>query len=127
MHARSLILGEFRQAQSFEDVYRAIGATYLVDHTGKNALIQGEGLFDVIVSFHVLEHVRRENVAEHLAGCARLLKPGSALTADAILAHCAEHLPPFKTPKRVALVASLPKTERGKLDRKAVAAQWRAP
>lgn len=70
------ILGEFRQAQSFEDVYRAIGATYLVDHTGKNALIQGEGLFDVIVSFHVLEHVRRENVAEHLAGCARLLKPG---------------------------------------------------
>lgn len=55
-----------------------------------------------------------------------VLKAGSALTADAILAHCALHLPAFKAPKRVALVASLPKTERGKLDRKAVAAQWRA-
>jgi acyl-coenzyme A synthetase/AMP-(fatty) acid ligase len=55
-----------------------------------------------------------------------VLKPGSALTADAIVAHCAQHLPAFKAPKRVALVASLPKTERGKLDRKAVAAQWRA-
>jgi len=55
-----------------------------------------------------------------------VLKPGAALTADAILAHCAKHLPAFKTPKRVALALSLPKTDRGKLDRKAVAAQWRA-
>ena len=52
-------------------------------------------------------------------------RSGSALTVDAILAHCAQHLPAFKTPKRIALVPSLPKTERGKLDRKAVAAQWR--
>jgi acyl-CoA synthetase (AMP-forming)/AMP-acid ligase II len=54
-----------------------------------------------------------------------VLKAGSALTADAILAHCAQRLPAFKTPKRVALAAALPKTDRGKLDRKAVAAQWR--
>lgn len=54
-----------------------------------------------------------------------VLKSGSGLTADAILAHCARHLPAFKAPKRIALVASLPKTERGKLDRKAVAAAWR--
>lgn len=54
-----------------------------------------------------------------------VLKSGSALTVDAILAHCARHLPPFKAPKRVALVPGLPKTDRGKLDRNAVAAQWR--
>ena len=54
-----------------------------------------------------------------------VLRAGAALTADAILAHCAQHLPTFKTPKRVAIVATLPKTERGKLDRKAVAAAWR--
>jgi acyl-coenzyme A synthetase/AMP-(fatty) acid ligase len=53
-----------------------------------------------------------------------VLKAGSALTENAILAHCAQHLPRFKTPKRVALVASLPKTERGKLDRKEVARAW---
>jgi acyl-coenzyme A synthetase/AMP-(fatty) acid ligase len=55
-----------------------------------------------------------------------VLKPGSALTVDAILGHCAQHLAAFKAPKRIALVPTLPKTERGKLDRKAVAAQWRA-
>lgn len=54
-----------------------------------------------------------------------VLRSGAALTGDAILAHCARHLPAFKTPKRVAIVASLPKTDRGKLDRKAVAAAWR--
>jgi acyl-coenzyme A synthetase/AMP-(fatty) acid ligase len=55
-----------------------------------------------------------------------VLQPGSALTADAILAHCAQRLPAFKAPKRIAIVARLPKTERGKLDRKAVNAQWHA-
>ncbi len=54
-----------------------------------------------------------------------VLRPGSALTADDILAHCAAYLPPFKAPKRIAIAAALPKTERGKLDRKAVAVQWR--
>jgi acyl-coenzyme A synthetase/AMP-(fatty) acid ligase len=55
-----------------------------------------------------------------------VLKPGATLSVETILAHCAEHLPAFKTPKRVALSTSLPKTDRGKLDRKAVAAQWRS-
>ena len=54
-----------------------------------------------------------------------VLRAGAELTTDAILAHCARHLPAFKTPKRVAIVSSLPKTDRGKLDRKAVAAAWR--
>jgi acyl-coenzyme A synthetase/AMP-(fatty) acid ligase len=55
-----------------------------------------------------------------------VLKSGAALSVAAILAHCAQHLPAFKTPKRIALAPSLPKTDRGKLDRKAVAAQWNA-
>jgi acyl-CoA synthetase (AMP-forming)/AMP-acid ligase II len=54
-----------------------------------------------------------------------VLKPNTIMSLDAILAHCAQHLPAFKTPKRIAIAASLPKTDRGKLDRKAVAAQWR--
>ena len=55
-----------------------------------------------------------------------VLRSGSALTADAILTHCAQRLPAFKAPKSIALVPSLPKTERGKMDRKAVVAQWKA-
>jgi acyl-coenzyme A synthetase/AMP-(fatty) acid ligase len=54
-----------------------------------------------------------------------VLRPGTVLTMEDVLAHCAARLAAFKTPKRIALAASLPKTERGKLDRKAVAAQWR--
>mgnify|MGYP000862450702 CR=1 FL=1 len=55
-----------------------------------------------------------------------VLRNGATLTAEAILAHCARHLPAFKTPKRIAIVPGLPKTDRGKLDRKAVAAEWKA-
>jgi acyl-CoA synthetase (AMP-forming)/AMP-acid ligase II len=44
------------------------------------------------------------------------------------LRFCAAQLPAFKAPKRIVLRAELPKSERGKLDRKALAAEWnRAP
>jgi acyl-coenzyme A synthetase/AMP-(fatty) acid ligase len=33
-------------------------------------------------------------------------------------------LPAFKAPKQIVVSASLPKTERGKLDRRALAARW---
>ena len=33
-------------------------------------------------------------------------------------------LPPFKAPKQIVLADALPKTERGKLDRKALAERW---
>ena len=52
------------------------------------------------------------------------LKPGSVLTEEQILGHCAARLPPFKTPTRVILRNSLPRTARGKLDRKALTANW---
>jgi acyl-CoA synthetase (AMP-forming)/AMP-acid ligase II len=51
-------------------------------------------------------------------------RPGATLDADALLRHCARILPAFKAPKRIMLSASLPKTDRGKLDRKALAERW---
>jgi len=42
-----------------------------------------------------------------------------------LLRHCAKVLPAFKAPKQIVFTASLPKTERGKLDRKALAERWR--
>jgi acyl-coenzyme A synthetase/AMP-(fatty) acid ligase len=53
-----------------------------------------------------------------------VLRPGSGLGADDMLRHCAARLPSFKTPKRIVLSEALPKTERGKLDRKALVALW---
>ena len=53
-------------------------------------------------------------------------KPGVALTGEAVLAHCGAALPRAKMPKEVVFRDALPKTERGKLDRNALAADWRA-
>jgi acyl-coenzyme A synthetase/AMP-(fatty) acid ligase len=53
-----------------------------------------------------------------------VLRPGATLGADDVLRHCATLLPAFKTPKRIVLSEELPKTERGKLDRKALAERW---
>jgi acyl-coenzyme A synthetase/AMP-(fatty) acid ligase len=51
-------------------------------------------------------------------------RPGTPVDADELLRYCATVLPAFKTPKQIVISASLPKTERGKLDRRALAARW---
>jgi len=53
-----------------------------------------------------------------------VLRPGTAMGADEILSHCTTVLPAFKAPKRILVSASLPKNERGKLDRKALVERW---
>jgi acyl-coenzyme A synthetase/AMP-(fatty) acid ligase len=52
-------------------------------------------------------------------------RPGGAIDAAALLRYCSDGLPAFKAPKRIVLTTSLPKTERGKLDRRALAEQWK--
>jgi acyl-CoA synthetase (AMP-forming)/AMP-acid ligase II len=54
-----------------------------------------------------------------------VLRPGCGLGAADILNRCAATLPAFKAPKRIVLSDELPKTERGKLDRKALVERWR--
>ncbi len=51
-------------------------------------------------------------------------RPGVDLTAEAVLAHCRARLPEAKVPEEVILSGSLPKTPRGKLDRKTLAVRW---
>jgi acyl-coenzyme A synthetase/AMP-(fatty) acid ligase len=53
-----------------------------------------------------------------------VLRAGSGVDADDILRHCNAALPAFKAPKRIVLSDALPKTERGKLDRKALVELW---
>jgi len=53
-------------------------------------------------------------------------RPGAKLDATTLLQHCIARLPAFKAPKQIVLSASLPKTERGKLDRRALVEKWRS-
>jgi acyl-coenzyme A synthetase/AMP-(fatty) acid ligase len=53
--------------------------------------------------------------------------PGAPVDAAELLRYCATVLPAFKAPKHILLADSLPKTERGKLDRKALASRWKLP
>jgi acyl-CoA synthetase (AMP-forming)/AMP-acid ligase II len=52
-------------------------------------------------------------------------RPGTTIDESTLLRYCSWGLPAFKMPKRIVLSASLPKTERGKLDRRALVERWR--
>jgi long-chain acyl-CoA synthetase len=51
-------------------------------------------------------------------------RAGSVLDTDELLRYCRTLLPAFKAPKQIVVSEALPKTERGKLDRKALAEAW---
>jgi acyl-coenzyme A synthetase/AMP-(fatty) acid ligase len=51
-------------------------------------------------------------------------RPGASLDPSELLRYCRTVLPAFKAPKRIIVSASLPKTDRGKLDRRALRRMW---
>ena len=51
-------------------------------------------------------------------------RPGAIVDAGELLRYCSDGLPAFKAPKQIVLSTSLPKTERGKLNRRALAERW---
>jgi long-chain acyl-CoA synthetase len=53
-------------------------------------------------------------------------RPGAAIDVAELLRYCGAALPAFKAPKEIVVSTALPKTERGKLDRRALAERWRA-
>jgi acyl-coenzyme A synthetase/AMP-(fatty) acid ligase len=53
-------------------------------------------------------------------------RPGVTVDAGELLRYCSDGLPAFKAPKQIVLSAALPKTERGKLDRRALAERWKS-
>jgi long-chain acyl-CoA synthetase len=52
-------------------------------------------------------------------------RPDATVDAGELLRFCSDGLPAFKAPKQIVLSAALPKTERGKLDRRALAERWK--
>jgi fatty-acyl-CoA synthase len=53
-----------------------------------------------------------------------VLKAGQSLDESQVLAHCAEHMATFKTPKRVVFTDSLPKNPSGKLLKRELRSAW---
>lgn len=54
------------------------------------------------------------------------LRPAATLDEAAVRAHCADRLSDFKIPARVIFLDDIPKNNRGKIDRAALDALWRA-
>jgi acyl-coenzyme A synthetase/AMP-(fatty) acid ligase len=52
-------------------------------------------------------------------------RPGAKVDTGELLRYCSDGLPAFKAPKRIVLSVALPKTERGKLNRRALAERWK--
>ena len=53
-------------------------------------------------------------------------RPGLSIDTAELLAYCGTRLPAFKAPKEIVVSSSLPKTERGKLDRRALVERWKS-
>ena len=53
-----------------------------------------------------------------------VLRPGAPFVPDDLMRHCAAQIPAFKAPKQILLREELPKSARGKLDRRALVAEW---
>src|SRR5205814_10436620 len=62
-------------ARSFEDVYKILDFTHVIQPDGSLAALL-ESAFSAVFSMHVLEHVRREAVPELIRQMYRVLKPG---------------------------------------------------
>jgi long-chain acyl-CoA synthetase len=83
-----------------------------------NLLLQMPGIAEA-ATIGVPDRVYGEEVVSYV-----VLAPGATLAASDILQFCAERIAAFKAPKQIVLCAELPKTERGKLDRKALGLAW---
>jgi acyl-coenzyme A synthetase/AMP-(fatty) acid ligase len=83
-----------------------------------NFLMQRHELIEV-ATVGVPDAIYGEEVVSYVVA-----RPGAAVDAGELLRYCSDGLAAFKAPKQIFLSASLPKTERGKLDRRALAERW---
>lgn len=83
-----------------------------------NLLLQMPGVVEA-ATIGVPDRIYGEEVVSYV-----VLAPDARLAASDVLQFCAARTAAFKAPKQIVLCADLPKTERGKLDRKALGLAW---
>jgi SAM-dependent methyltransferase len=66
---------EILATANFEDLYRLLGFRYIVDSRGMLESV-ADGLYDLVVSAGVFEHLPRGSVKEYIRQTHRVLKPG---------------------------------------------------
>ena len=84
-----------------------------------NVILQMPGVADV-ATVGVPDSIYGEQVIVYVQA-----RDGIALTKAAVIEQCGHHLADFKMPQEVIFRDALPKTERGKMDRNALAAEWK--
>jgi len=72
-----------------------------------------------VATVGVPDHTYGEEVVSFVVA-----RPGATIDIDDLLRYCGAALPASKAPKQIVLSNHLPKTARGKLDRRALAEQW---
>jgi acyl-CoA synthetase (AMP-forming)/AMP-acid ligase II len=99
-----------------KDVIRS-GASTIVPKEVEDALLRHPAVAEVaVLGLPDLEW--GEAVTAFVA-----LKPGAAASASELIAHCGAHIAPFKKPRSVRFVASLPRSHYGKVIRAQLIAQ----
>jgi long-chain acyl-CoA synthetase len=104
------------------------GFIYLVDRKKDMIVVSGFNVYpneiEQIIAMYpgVLEvgvvGVADEESGERVKAC--IVKKDPDLTAEQIIAHCREHLTAYKVPKSVSFLSELPKTNIGKILRRAL-------
>ncbi len=104
------------------------GFVYLVDRKKDMIVVSGFNVYpnevEQVISMHpgVLEvgvvGMKDEESGERVKAC--IVKRDQQLTAEQIIAHCREHLTAYKVPKIIEFYDELPKTNVGKILRRAL-------
>jgi SAM-dependent methyltransferase len=93
------LLAGVRSAGTFEDVYRLLGARYVLEPSGSLDDLES-GSFALVVSCDTLEHLDRGVLPTELAGFHRLLRPGGFSVHQIDLADHLAYFDPQATPKQ---------------------------
>lgn len=81
--------------------------------------ISAKEIEEIIVEIDEVDEVAVTGVEDEILGQTLkawiVVKPGRELGSSRVLAHCKENLPPYKVPREVVFVSSLPRTQSGKI------------